>query len=77
MKTIQFNTDKAANAIACPTIKPQDSVFNLSYYTLCRLQESIEYNPTPTTMGMYCSQHGSQTLTLDDLGNFVSIKPSA
>ncbi len=78
MKRINFTAGAGENQKACPVNgQSPNHLFDLSYFTLCRMADRIGYTyPTPKTMGLYCQQNGDQTMTLDDLGNFVSLKPT-
>jgi hypothetical protein len=88
MKTYQITDSTEQNAATLPicpprkgfeaTHSPEAALLNFSYYTLCKISDAIKYTePTPKTLALFCKEAGSQELTLDELGNFVSLKPKA
>lgn len=76
-KTYQFTIDEKANALAAPVSRQGCKTFDFSYYTLCKISDVIKRTfPTPATLARYCRydlQGNDAILTVDDLGNFVSL----
>jgi len=82
----KITTSADENARALPTEAPrpgreskEDCLLNFSYYTLCKISAAIGFTyPTPASMAMRCKEVKSDLeLTLDPLGNFVSLLPKA
>ncbi len=78
--TYRFTSDAAHNATVAP-MASKGNLFAFSYYTLCRIADATHHTyATPDTLALHCKHalKGSDALlTLDALGNFVSLTPIA
>ncbi len=88
MKTFIITENAETNATVLPieAQKPAgyhqvaeiNRLVNFSYFTCCKISDQIGRTyPTPATLADYCRERDnrSHVLTLDNLGNFVSLLP--
>lgn len=72
----RITSDEKQNRESLPINPNGLNCLDFSYYTLCRIASQTMFTfPTAKTMALYAQENGAQELTLDDLGNFVSLKP--